>query len=238
MKIPFDIKYRPQIESGEYKVETRDGRPVRVLCWDRAAKEDQPKDLKLCVLVPEDGGEAIYYYYSDGTKWVKDACFDLFIVTPEEELTEFETRLFEIRHIAKRDMYSEQEWQTLRNESAELLAIARKEFAKEYKGGSEANEKTISAYCSGYETGKAEALKEIEQDPESSYAFKRGVEYGKEEALKDLPRWKTIKKDDNAIIKIPHVGTNILGEKMLYIGENAISISCLMKLPGFNEDKI
>ena len=34
-KIPFDIKYRPQIESGEYKVETRDGKPVRIICWDK-----------------------------------------------------------------------------------------------------------------------------------------------------------------------------------------------------------
>lgn len=55
-------------------------------------------------------------------------------------------------------------------------------------------------------------------------------------AMKGLPRWKTIKKDDNAIARIPHVGTNMLGERMLYIGENAISISCLMKLPGFKED--
>lgn len=27
-KIPFDIKYRPQIESREYKVETNDHHPV------------------------------------------------------------------------------------------------------------------------------------------------------------------------------------------------------------------
>ena len=41
-----------------------------------------------------------------------------------------------------------------------------------------------------YDKGKEDALKKIEQDPESSYAFKRGVEYGKEEALKHLPRWR------------------------------------------------
>lgn len=34
MKIPFDIKYRPQIESGEFKVESENGHPVRILCWD------------------------------------------------------------------------------------------------------------------------------------------------------------------------------------------------------------
>ena len=34
MKIPFDIKYRPQIESGEYGAVTRSGLPVRIVCWD------------------------------------------------------------------------------------------------------------------------------------------------------------------------------------------------------------
>lgn len=34
MKIPFDIKYRPQIESGEYKVFLKNGNPVRILAWD------------------------------------------------------------------------------------------------------------------------------------------------------------------------------------------------------------
>ena len=41
MKVPFDIKYRPQIESGEAKVVTRDDRPVRIICWD-ASYEDLP----------------------------------------------------------------------------------------------------------------------------------------------------------------------------------------------------
>lgn len=39
MKVKFDIKYRPQIESGEYKVETRDGRTVRIICWDGPCEE-------------------------------------------------------------------------------------------------------------------------------------------------------------------------------------------------------
>lgn len=33
-KIPFSIKYRPQIESGEYKVVTREDRPVEIRIWD------------------------------------------------------------------------------------------------------------------------------------------------------------------------------------------------------------
>ena len=35
MRVPFDIKYRPQIESGEYKVITRAGEDVKIICWER-----------------------------------------------------------------------------------------------------------------------------------------------------------------------------------------------------------
>ena len=38
MKETFDIKYRPEIESGKYRVVTRRGEPVEILKWD--AKED------------------------------------------------------------------------------------------------------------------------------------------------------------------------------------------------------
>ena len=38
-KIPFDIKYRPQIESGEYKVETGDKKRVRIICWNRKVND-------------------------------------------------------------------------------------------------------------------------------------------------------------------------------------------------------
>lgn len=33
-RIPFDIKYRPDIEAGKYLVVTRDGREVRISRWD------------------------------------------------------------------------------------------------------------------------------------------------------------------------------------------------------------
>lgn len=33
-KIPFDIRYRQEIQSGEFSVVTRDDRPVTILRWD------------------------------------------------------------------------------------------------------------------------------------------------------------------------------------------------------------
>lgn len=41
MKVKFDIKYRPQYENGEAEVVTRDGRPVKIICWD-APSDDYP----------------------------------------------------------------------------------------------------------------------------------------------------------------------------------------------------
>ena len=73
MKKPFDIKYRPQIESGEYKVETRGGKPARIVCWDFMRSTDV---FDLLVCIPS----------------------DLFVVIsePEPELNDFEKTLMDI----------------------------------------------------------------------------------------------------------------------------------------------
>ena len=94
MKIPFNIKYRPQIESGEYKVVTRDGHSARIICWDRFVT--RPYDnCNIVALITETKYESTYYYYQDGHLWNKangegDSSLDLFIVIPEAELTELE----------------------------------------------------------------------------------------------------------------------------------------------------
>ena len=202
MRIAFDIKYRPQIESGEYKVETREGLPARIICWDRMAKRHNADDLNLCVLVPDDEGEAVYYYHRSGRRWVPNEDFDLFIVTPEEELTGFEKvvkdRLWRTLEYSETFRKDENKW--TRELAAELLALAEKELGSEYSAG-----------------------------------FVDGLNAGKADALKDL-RWKKIDGADNACVREPHVGTNMVGEKMLYVGNHAISISNLEKLPGFKED--
>ena len=74
-KIPFDIKWKPQIESGEYKVETDCKEPVTIIKWD----------------LKNDNGNILCYYF-DGKEdipYVTEGK-DLFIITPEEELSEFE----------------------------------------------------------------------------------------------------------------------------------------------------
>ena len=34
-RIPFDIKLCAEIEAGKYRVVTRDGKSVRIICWDK-----------------------------------------------------------------------------------------------------------------------------------------------------------------------------------------------------------
>ena len=76
-KVPFNMNYRPEIESGKYKVVTRDGRTVRIVCWD--ATEEYP----LIVLFA--GGSARPAEYpADGVSTIYKNC-DLFVVTGEED---------------------------------------------------------------------------------------------------------------------------------------------------------
>ena len=86
MKIPFDIKYRPQIESGEYKVETRDGLPARVVCWD--ANSYTPIVFLATEYDDLDDTYKEYTYSCNnfGRAFSIGSPRDLFIVTPEEEL--------------------------------------------------------------------------------------------------------------------------------------------------------
>ena len=206
-KIPFDIKYRPQIESREYKVGTRSGKNVRIICWDKIG-------VPIVALVGD--ADDIVTYNRDGTTGQQmQLPSDLFIVMPEEELTEFEQEVSDIVEYCK-EHGEHVAFDYAKRHAKTLLALAKKELL---------SEKMLIEQTYNPDISKAHELGREE-----------GIMFGKAEALKNLPRWKTIKKDDNAIARIPHVGTNILGEKMLYIGENAISISCLMRLPGFNED--
>ena len=87
-KIPFNIKYRPEIESGKYKVVTRDNTPVRIICWD--SKSEQP--VIGLVWDKEASMEIVELFSDNGHYWRdnKESDYDLFILTDEPELTDFE----------------------------------------------------------------------------------------------------------------------------------------------------
>lgn len=124
MKIPFDIKYRPQIDSKEYKVVTRDGKPVRIICWDRKSTD------KYCIiaLVNTDNDELYLSFTKDG-KYAEPKTkdnFDLFIITPE--LTEFEKAVAGWMEKAKDEPITNE---MIVDAADNLMFCARKEIVKE-----------------------------------------------------------------------------------------------------------
>lgn len=93
MKIPFDIKFRPQIESGEYKVETEAGFPAKVMDWDY-----NNKTCGKCIaikVIEGDGDHGLLYTHKGkrASIFPVEEGSDLFIVIPDTELTEFEKHL-------------------------------------------------------------------------------------------------------------------------------------------------
>lgn len=144
-KIPFSIDYRPQIESGEYKVVTCDGHPARIICWDSPIDKDRP----IIAIVFDD---QIEQYKADG-RYDNDydkSNYDLFIITQEPELTEFEKGI-------KRGFLcaglEDVPTGIIKDTAKELLAIAKRELCK----GCAANLK-------GYIKGRQDALKEMEEN--------------------------------------------------------------------------
>lgn len=106
-KIPFDAKFRPEIESGEFKVVTKDDRSVQILSWEMKGnypilgclmekqtdyegentwEEERPKAFNLKGIpsnyVPSSGGE-------------------LYIVIPDSEESVLETTLASMLDYAK-----------------------------------------------------------------------------------------------------------------------------------------
>lgn len=207
------------------KVETRSGFPAKILHCDGYGESP----ILVAVDLGDGCGVQTRLYFADGKLYKEESDADLFIVTPEPELSEFEERIFKLlRQYKECDIPLTPE--NIKAEASMLWSDFEKYFFDLYGKDGESDSVLRRFYYRGLADGKAEALKEIEQDPESSYAFKRGVEYGKEEALKDLPRWNSNPK--SSMIDEAYV----IGQ-WLYYKEHRIRISDIEKLPGFKEDE-
>jgi hypothetical protein len=218
MKIPFDIKFRPQIESGEYKVVTGDDRPVRIISWDKKLCGGRYEVVAL-VPTPQGDTETVQLYSPNGTL-IASSCnekFKLFIVTPEPELTEFELALDDVIRSYRCDseqdengILSYQDW--IKRKAKNLLELARKEL-------------------------KPEVLKRLEEayKNQDDVVYEIGKRAGEAEALKDLPRWK--KCDPNTIYNTKcNFIVNGIGRYIILDGY-MIDVDRLEKLPGFKEDE-
>lgn len=120
MKIPFSIEYRPQIESGEYKVILDCGVEAEILAWDK------PGEYPIVCMAKKEGAipfrtdnNGIAYHYPEGSNYS-----DLFVIAPEPEMTAFEKKVF-----AYCDGKTVGE-ELIKRIAKDLLALAKKEVVK------------------------------------------------------------------------------------------------------------
>lgn len=157
-KIPFDIKFRHKIESGEYKVETRDGRAARVICWDR-----KYNNYPIIALFEEYGEECLISYTKNGQLLIgKSNVSDLVIVTPEPEMSEWELAIAKYRPPTDSK-------ETIQRIAAELLDIARKQLQPEIDAMLEDAYNTADEVQ--YKKGLEEALKNLPRWKKAAQAF-------------------------------------------------------------------
>lgn len=131
MKIPFDIKYRKEIESGEYQLMSGD-KKARIICWDARGYEV----THIVALVGNDGQpENILRFYKNG-ELISDSSRqrtkDLYIITSpnEDNFTDFETKLYAV---CKASSFITFNCNTIKKWAAELLELAKKEIMGEYQ---------------------------------------------------------------------------------------------------------
>lgn len=222
-KIPFTLdawlKYKSQ------KVETRNGRPAHYIGLNRAGWQ--------VFEVFRKNGTSEYRTYHDSYLYSGpgESTFDLFIVTPEPELSEFEKVVSEF---AKEVMgYTFQGVAGLRNCARQLMIAAREQLIQD---GYVVEKK---AFHDAVKKVDPEVMKEVSESVDAmNEALRFEYEKGRAEALKDLPRWKeytTAGMQKRELSLTLYSGVYEVSD--LFIGRGLyIPISDLEKLPGFKED--
>lgn len=130
MKKPFNLE--AWLADKSQKVETRTGLPARIICTDAKSTGENPD--RILALVSTDSGFENAFFYNTAGWCLSDSApqprkKDLFLVTDESELTDFEDKLvsFALQCGGQWDRATEEakKW------SLELLAIARKQIEAE-----------------------------------------------------------------------------------------------------------
>ena len=122
--IDFDIE---KAKSGNYKIVTKDGRPARIICWDK-----QDGDFKIVALVRDkDGYEYCQSYNVDGKSGECDKDLDLCLqveVKPSELLTDFEYKVGSSMYGSYIDEMNEEGLACVQATARELLDLAKMEL--------------------------------------------------------------------------------------------------------------
>ena len=205
MRKQFDLQ--DWLKDKSQKVETRDGRPVKIIYWE--AKGPAPI---IGLFTTDDGCETTTEAHSDG-RWSDDESYesdyDLFLVTPEPEMSEFEESIFKLLR-----QYKECDIPLTPENIKADASMLWQDFEKYF------------FYLYGKEGEGDSALRSF---------YYRGLADGRAEALKDLPRWK--KCNPNAIYSTEcNLIVNGIGRYIILDGY-MIDVDRLKKLPGFKDDE-
>jgi hypothetical protein len=92
-RIPFNVKYRPQLESGQYKLVCYSvGYIPTIISWEDKRFPDFP--LLVDIRCANSDTHKEFPYTVNGSQYVDgSSCTDLFIITDKPELTEAELYL-------------------------------------------------------------------------------------------------------------------------------------------------
>ena len=211
MKIPFTLD--AWLKDKSQKIETRSGKNVRIICWDKIG-------VPIVALVGD--AEDIVTYNRDGTiGQQKQMQFpsDLFIITPEPELTEFELA-FDLAIADAPWPEKKDEWYPY---------IKEPELSEFEKKLSDVVGYAISLSVAEPQKPTSEFVKEY-----SAELFELAKKELKEEALNDLPRWINDGfPEGSAVIDIG----GLYGLDFIRRHGRFLRISDIEKLPGFKEGK-
>lgn len=209
MKVPFDIKCKPEIESGKIRLVTGGQElAVRIVCWDA--------DKYWPIVGVCDGVARNYDNYG---KCYNVGGSPLYMITEEKELSRFERQFsdylkndFEFFATKKWD---ESKWnEVMRIQSAELMSIAKSEIEK--------NQERPTLETSGI-------VKDVIR---SGIDYSLGFQAGQEQAMNELPQWKPV-GTKHIYGDFPFT---ICDAKDLVHHGYYIPLVELLKLPGFKEE--
>lgn len=225
MKIPFTLD--AWLKDKSQKIETAFGEPAKVVFTEGLG------ECPILAVIYDGDTTDSAWFTKDGRS--QDGVYGLFIVTPEEELSEFEKAIKDLvlaideGELQELGVFEEENlgaWAI--KKARELLALARDQFIKD---GYVIEKK---AFHDTVEKVAPEVMKEISDKVDMEEDLRLEYERGKAETLKDLPRWIPNKFDKHnfetckAYLDTP---------RYLCYQDKMIDVSELVeKLPGFKED--
>lgn len=202
MRIPFTLD--AWLKDKSQKVETKDGRPSRILCWDRRGERT------LVVLVQQPlGYDDVLFYYESGLAdgFGRESDEDLFLITPEPEMTKFEKAVDAIY-----ESCGVKELQ-VKKKASELLSIAKQQLLQSGELLTQEHHEKLM------ETLREERTKDLPRWGKWRYGALgngRGIPVA------------IVKRGLNGYELVNSLGVP---------GERYIMLSDLEKLPGFKEDE-